>query len=165
MPTNKYALPLDKKHIKKIITKEAPGHIKYKDPKTGSEFDLSKCVDFICDKGTPVKAVLSGEVVRIKDSNNKTYGREYLSKDMSRMDKAGNFVIIKHANGKLSEYSHLSYKKVIVKEGQKVRTGQVIGYSGNVGLSLTPHLHFMIFRFLKPYPKRDFESLEVRWKK
>ncbi len=54
----------------------------------------------------------------------------------------GNYVVINHGFGYSSLYAHLdSYS---VKPGQKVHRGDVIGYVGNTGLSIAPHLHYEI---------------------
>lgn len=54
----------------------------------------------------------------------------------------GNYIIIKHANGKWTNYQHLSSKKV--SKGAQVSKGDVIGISGNTGFSTGPHLHFSV---------------------
>ena len=51
----------------------------------------------------------------------------------------GNCVIVKHANGLETLYSHQS--KNLVKVGEKVRAGQVIGLTGRTGRATTEHLH------------------------
>lgn len=54
----------------------------------------------------------------------------------------GNYVVINHGFGYSSLYAHLdSYS---IKPGQKVHRGDVIGYVGNTGLSIAPHLHYEI---------------------
>ncbi len=52
----------------------------------------------------------------------------------------GNLIIIRHLNGLETWYAHLSRNNV--KEGDYVKAGQVIGFSGNTGRSRGPHLHF-----------------------
>ncbi|TAE47418.1 MAG: M23 family metallopeptidase [Bacteroidetes bacterium] len=52
---------------------------------------------------------------------------------------------IKHGNfGYTTKYAHLS--RTIVSEGQEVKRGQVIGYTGNSGQSKGPHLHYEIIK-------------------
>lgn len=86
--------------------------------------------DFAVPIGTPVKAVNAGTVVKA-GPNGAGDGPAY-----------GNAIVIKHANGKYSQYAHLS--KVNVSIGSTVKTGQVIAKSGNTGNSSGPHLHFEI---------------------
>ena len=64
----------------------------------------------------------------------------------------GNLVILAHMYGFKSYYGHL--KRVVVKNGEFVKKGQLIAYSGNSGLSNGPHLHYeirFIHRPLNPY--------------
>jgi len=63
-----------------------------------------------------------------------------------------NFVLIEHANGSLTMYSHLAAIPVSLVLGGIVHAGDLIGYSGTTGYSSGPHLHFAV---LKPYFKQD----------
>ena len=54
----------------------------------------------------------------------------------------GNCIVIKHANGLETLYSHQS--KNLVKVGDKVKAGQVIGLTGRTGRATTAHLHFEV---------------------
>lgn len=54
----------------------------------------------------------------------------------------GNVVTIDHGNGIQSQYGHLA--KALVREGQKVKRGDVIGLVGSSGRSTGPHLHYML---------------------
>ncbi|MFC8491079.1 M23 family metallopeptidase [Streptomyces sp. NPDC057235] len=86
--------------------------------------------DFAVPVGTPVKAAAAGTVVKAGPYGGGD-GPAY-----------GNAIVVKHANGKYSQYAHLS--KIQVKIGQKVGAGQKIALSGNTGNSSGPHLHFEI---------------------
>jgi murein DD-endopeptidase MepM/ murein hydrolase activator NlpD len=54
----------------------------------------------------------------------------------------GNLIEIKHSDGSISRYGHLSAYKI--KKGQKVSAGQLIGLVGSTGNATGPHLHFEI---------------------
>ncbi|MGR8007141.1 M23 family metallopeptidase [Streptomyces hypolithicus] len=82
-------------------------------------------VDFTASSGTPVKAVATGTVVSAGWSG--SYGNE---------------VVIKHDDGRYSQYAHLS--SLSVSSGQSVGGGTQIGLSGSTGNSTGPHLHFEI---------------------
>ncbi|GLX17482.1 transglycosylase family protein [Streptomyces lavendulae] len=80
-------------------------------------------VDFPVPTGTSVKAVGPGTVESAGWAG--AYGYQ---------------VVIKHADGRYSQYAHLS--ALGVKAGQQVSGGQRIGRSGSTGNSSGPHLHF-----------------------
>ncbi|WP_432105166.1 M23 family metallopeptidase [Streptomyces sp. bgisy091] len=86
--------------------------------------------DFAVPIGTKVEAAHTGRVVKA-GPNGGGDGPAY-----------GNAIVIKHANGKYSQYAHLS--KIEVKVGDHVKTGDEIARSGNTGNSSGPHLHFEI---------------------
>ncbi|GAA2481374.1 M23 family metallopeptidase [Streptomyces gobitricini] len=86
--------------------------------------------DFAVPVGTVVKAAHTGVVVKA-GPNGGGDGPAY-----------GNAVVVKHANGRYTQYAHLS--KINVHVGQTVKTGQTIARSGNTGNSSGPHLHFEI---------------------
>jgi murein DD-endopeptidase MepM/ murein hydrolase activator NlpD len=56
--------------------------------------------------------------------------------------RMGNVVAVDHGYGLETQYGHLA--KILVKTGQNVKRGDVIGLVGNTGLSTGPHLHYMI---------------------
>jgi murein DD-endopeptidase MepM/ murein hydrolase activator NlpD len=161
---NEYSYPIDSKLIEKMITSESPAHRKYDDKDTS--YDLTNAVDFLCIEGSPIMAASDGEVVRLMDGLTKNYNKfEPPSEvEMPVSEQDGNFVLMNHSNNEFSIYSHLQKNRIMIKVGQIVRRGDVVGYSGNSGWSIKPHLHFMVFRFLKPFPARDLESLKIRWK-
>jgi len=96
-------------------------------------------VDFNCPVATPVVAARPGVVVAINASaQGSGTSPEFLD------DKRTNFVIVRHADGTLGEYMHLSPSGVEVHPGQPVKRGQELALSGNTGFSSTPHLHFQV---------------------
>jgi murein DD-endopeptidase MepM/ murein hydrolase activator NlpD len=56
----------------------------------------------------------------------------------------GNYIRIRHANGYQTAYAHMSRYAPNVREGARVRQGEVIGYIGATGLAEGPHLHFEV---------------------
>ena len=75
----------------------------------------------------------------------------------------GNVVVIRHVNGLETYYGHLS--KYIVKPGDIVRAGELIGYGGSTGRSTGPHLHFETRYMGQAFdPERifDFQSGTLR---
>ncbi len=82
-------------------------------------------VDFPVPTGTSVRAIGAGEVV-----------------DAGWGGSFGYQVVIRHADGRHSQYAHLS--AISVKAGQSVSGGQRIGRSGSTGNSTGPHLHFEV---------------------
>jgi len=82
-------------------------------------------IDIISDQGTPVYATADGSV--------EFAGRE---------SGLGLMVAINHGYAIKTMYGHLS--KILVREGQMVKRGDLIARSGNTGLSTGPHLHYEI---------------------
>jgi murein DD-endopeptidase MepM/ murein hydrolase activator NlpD len=83
--------------------------------------------DFKADVGTPIRATFDGRITR------------------TSWNRRGNgyCVEIDHPNQKVkTRYLHLS--RVLVKRGQYVKQGEMIGKSGNTGRSFAPHLHYEI---------------------
>jgi len=85
-------------------------------------------MDFSAEKGTEIYATGDGQVADVQSSR-----RGY-----------GNHVIINHGYGYQTLYGHMS--QYIVRKGEKVKRGQVIGYVGNTGTSVAPHLHYEVIK-------------------
>ncbi len=80
--------------------------------------------------GTPIFAADDG-VISAVDNNDKSSWQKY---------QYGKYVMIEHENNITTLYAHLS--KQIVKKGDSVKRGDVIGYLGNTGYATGQHLHF-----------------------
>lgn len=94
------------------------------DPFTGQPA-LHRGLDFSAPVGTPVLAPASGRVKRA-----------------SRGGSLGQFIEIDHGNGLVTRYAHLS--EFLVRKGDWVTRGQIIGRVGNTGRSTGPHLHYEV---------------------
>jgi murein DD-endopeptidase MepM/ murein hydrolase activator NlpD len=70
----------------------------------------------------------------------------------------GRVVKIKHNGTYTTQYMHLSKYGEGIKEGVRVKQGQVIGYVGTSGLSTGPHLDFRFYRNGKPIDPLKVES-------
>ena len=88
-------------------------------------------------KGAEICAANTGEVIAVYNSCSHNYGK---SKSCGCGGGFGNYCIIDHGGGYQTLYGHAG--KIIVKEGQMVKTGDVLGYVGSTGHSTGYHLHF-----------------------
>lgn len=86
-------------------------------------------VDYGAPTGTPVRATANGRVVFAGWNGG-----------------GGRTVKVRHPNGYLTAYLHLSRFASGVSSGRSVRQGQVIGYVGSTGLSTGPHLDYRVQR-------------------
>ena len=84
-------------------------------------------IDYAAPTGDPVWAVAGGEVIY-----------------KARAGGFGNLVKVRHKNGYVSYYAHLSRFAQGLKVGQRVSQKQVIGYVGQTGLATGPHVCFRI---------------------
>lgn len=86
-------------------------------------------VDFAANTGTPVMATGDGVVIAA-----------------GRRGDYGNLIEIRHPNGWITRYGHLSRFASGIRAGTRVRQSQIIGYVGSTGLSTGPHLHYEMRR-------------------
>lgn len=87
-------------------------------------------MDFGAPRGTAIKSALAGKVLAVNTQ-------------VAAMCQYGKWVVVKHPNGLTTLYAHLSL--VSVNTGDTVTTGQIVGYSGDTGYALGPHLHFTVY--------------------
>jgi murein DD-endopeptidase MepM/ murein hydrolase activator NlpD len=83
--------------------------------------------DFAAPSGTPIMASGSGTVTRARWCGG-----------------GGNCVKIKHNSTYQTVYAHMKNFARGIKEGKKVKQGQIIGYVGSTGMSTGPHLHYEV---------------------
>ena len=88
---------------------------------------MHRGTDFAASSGTPIMASGSGTVTRARWCGG-----------------GGNCVKIKHNSTYETIYAHMKSFAKGIKEGRKVRQGQIIGYVGSTGMSTGPHLHYEV---------------------
>ena len=88
---------------------------------------MHRGTDFAAPTGTPIMASGSGTVTRARWCGG-----------------GGNCVKIKHNSTYETIYAHMKSFAKGIKEGRKVKQGQIIGYVGSTGLSTGPHLHYEV---------------------
>ena len=84
-------------------------------------------VDYGAPTGTPVRVTANGTVV-----------------SASRSRGGGNVVKVRHPNGYVTSYLHLSKFASIAKRGRRVTQGEVVGFVGSTGLSTGAHLDYRV---------------------
>lgn len=89
-------------------------------------------LDFAAPQGTPIYATANGTITTAGNSG----------------DGYGNHVIIDHGYGYETLYGHMF--KVKVRNGQRVKRGQIIGYVGSTGKSTGPHCHYEVHKNNRP---------------
>jgi len=90
---------------------------------------MHKGTDFAAPRGTPIFAAGDGVIDKIY-----------------RSSSYGNFIRIKHSGGWQTAYAHMQRWASGMKQGTRVRQGQVIGYVGTTGRSTGPHLHYEVLK-------------------
>ena len=88
---------------------------------------MHKGTDFAAASGTPIMASGSGTIIRARWCGG-----------------GGNCVKIKHNSTYETIYAHMKAFAKGIKEGKKVKQGQIIGYVGSTGMSTGPHLHYEV---------------------
>jgi len=121
------AIPAIQPIANKNLTRVASGFGYRIDPVYKTK-KLHTGMDFTAPRGTEIYATGNGIAIEIKKSK-----RGY-----------GNHVTLDHGYGYKTLYAHMN--KILVRKGQKVKRGEVIGYVGNTGKSLGPHLHYEVIK-------------------
>ncbi|MEO1122964.1 MAG: peptidoglycan DD-metalloendopeptidase family protein [Cyanobacteria bacterium J06635_15] len=112
-----------------------------RNPFGGFSFESHEGIDFLSAYGAPIYATAEGRVTLAENSNG-----------------YGNHVIIDHGYRHETLYAHMS--ELVVKVGDRVNRGQIVGYLGNTGRSSGPHLHYGVYRNGKAVNPRYYLKLE-----
>lgn len=84
-------------------------------------------------------APADGKVVKVVDGI-----KDNVPGEMDERNAAGNYVVIEHANNEFSMIAHFKKNSILVKSGDTVTEGQLIGKCGNSGNSSEAHIHFQV---------------------
>ena len=122
---------------------------------------MHKGTDFAAPSGTPIMASGAGKVIRARWCGG-----------------GGNCVKIKHNSTYQTVYAHMKSFARGIKEGRRVKQGQIIGYVGSTGMSTGPHLHYEVIvngkkvnsqklklpsgKILKGKPREEFELARIK---
>ena len=89
--------------------------------------------------GTDVVAPLHGKVVKVVDGI-----KDNVPGEMDEQHPAGNYIVIEHPEKEYSLIAHFKQNSIVVKEGELVGEGQLLGQCGNSGNSSEAHIHFQV---------------------
>ena len=122
---------------------------------------MHRGTDFAAPSGTPIMASGAGKVIRARWCGG-----------------GGNCVKIKHNSTYQTVYAHMKSFARGIKEGRRVKQGQIIGYVGSTGMSTGPHLHYEVIvngkkvnsqklklpsgKILKGKTREDFELARIK---
>lgn len=106
-------------------------------PAEKDQMQFHKGLDVAVAYGSPVKAAAAGKVIF-----------------SGVRGGYGNCVMIKHSNGLVTLYGHLS--ELLVETNDRVKVNQIIAKSGNTGRSTGPHLHYEVHKNNQPINPRLF---------
>ena len=98
----------------------------------------SYAIDFEMPEGTEIYSARSGIVVDVVQDNDR-------SCSSSECAIYNNYVLIYHPDGTFAEYANIKKNGARVSKGDIVNRGQLLAYSGNVGWTTGPQLHFEVF--------------------
>ena len=89
-------------------------------------------LDFTAPVGTPIYSTGDGVI-------------QFTIKSIDKASEGyGNLIIIDHGYGYKTLYGHLN--SFNIKQGKKIKRGEIIGYVGNTGISTGPHLHYEVIK-------------------
>ncbi len=112
--------------------------------------------------GDPIHSVAAGRVVSVQDGlPEQTPGA--LPSGQTVQTAGGNHVVVKLARKRFAFYAHMQPGSVRVEEGDRVRTGQILGLLGNTGNTDAPHLHFHIMDGPSPLQSNGLPFVHPRF--
>lgn len=104
-------------------------------------------------RGVNVLAAADGVVRGVRDGMNDV-NVNVIGKEAIKNRECGNGVVLDHMAGYDTQYCHMMKGSIVVKQGQSIKKGDVLGKVGMSGATEFPHLHFQVSRLgkiLDPY--------------
>ncbi len=123
-------------HVESIAQKNAFDILQY-DEKGSTHKGTGQVNEDYYAFGKELYAPCEGEVVLVVDGI-----KDNVPGTLNPIYIPGNTVIVKTANGEYVFFAHFKQNSIVVRQGQQVNTGQLLGLCGNSGNSSEPHLHF-----------------------
>ena len=118
------------------------------EPRYGSCAHFHGGIDIANKSGTPIRASAAGTIVHV---------------GWDRWGTRNWMVILKHDNGLKTWYAHMQHRTVDgIKEGLRVRQGQVVGYMGSTGWSTGTHLHWAVLKNGRYANPNDYVNGQLR---
>lgn len=111
-------------------------------------------LDFELEIGSEILASKDGEVILASDEITKYYTGLEHEIGLRHMP---NLALLKHSENEFTLYSHFMHKGLVVKRGDNVKQGDILGYSGLSGwIGPIPHVHFEALEFVNGFDRRSF---------
>lgn len=135
--------------MKLVDHKKGPGVQDYRcgrltdDEHKGTDIRLPTVKEMEAEPGVDVVAAASGTVLGVRKGMKDISVRKYDASTIAGVE-CGNGVRIEHKDGYTTQYCHLKQNSIIVKGGDEVKAGDVLGKIGMSGSAEVPHLHFQV---------------------
>ena len=114
------------------------------DGHTGTDIRVRSLADL--DRDVAVLAAADGTVVNVRDGEPDRLISDAQARETVRGKECGNAVSLSHEGGLQTLYCHMERGSILVRPGQKVRTGDRLGSVGASGLAQFPHVHLGVRR-------------------
>lgn len=112
-------------------------------------------IDYIMPDGSKILAPRQGVIIQVKDYSDRGGPSREFENDL-------NFITISHGKDEFSQLCHIKHEGALVRVGQQVIEGQLIGYTGSTGWIYEPHLHFIVFHSANN--QWGFQSVRIKFR-
>ena len=119
-----------------------------------NEVQFHNGIDYAAPLGTAVKSVDGGTVIRVSSNSCPDFGNSDAKRACG--GQLGNWIDVRHSDGKVVRYGHLQQGSISVRQGMSVSKGQVIAGVGNSGWNTGPHLDLRVHDGRGNYENPDY---------